>query len=237
MGERIWDRYLTEQDRLYLANSPDLRVGFGQRPALLLVDLYRWVFGDEPQPIPQALRDWPGSFGLAGWETLPRIQALLRAAREAELPVLHLTGLEAPGTPGWFEAAHRDTLGPSSAELAERRRRRFDIVDEVAPLPGEAVYRKAAPSGFWGTPLIGQLTFLGVDTLIVAGEATSGCIRATVVDGCTYRFRMIVVEDCVFDRFEAAHALNLFDIHSKYGDVVPLAEVLERIKGRVETRA
>ena len=87
--------------------------------------------------------------------------------------------------------------------------------------------RKSSPSAFWGTPLAGHLNYLGVDTLITCGESTSGCVRASVVDGCTYRYRMIVVEEGVFDRHEATHAINLFDMHQKYADVVSLAEVLE----------
>jgi nicotinamidase-related amidase len=114
-----------------------------------------------------------------------------------------------------------------SPEARDRWQRRYDIVDEVAPLSGEALLRKSSPSAFWGTPLAGHLNYLGVDTLITCGESTSGCVRASVVDGCTYRYRMIVVEEGVFDRHEAAHAINLFDMHQKYADVVPLAEVLE----------
>ena len=79
-------------------------------------------------------------------------------------------------------------------------------------------------------PLVGHLTHLGVDTLIVAGESTSGCVRASVTDGPTYRYKMIVAEECVFDRVEASHAMNLFDIHQKSADVLPLTEVLEYIE-------
>jgi nicotinamidase-related amidase len=74
---------------------------------------------------------------------------------------------------------------------------------------------------------VGHLNQLGIDTVITCGESTSGCVRASVVDGCTYRFRMIVVEECVFDRHEAAHAINLFDMHQKYADVLPLAQVMQ----------
>ncbi len=74
---------------------------------------------------------------------------------------------------------------------------------------------------------MGHLNQLGVDTIITCGESTSGCVRASVVDGCTNRYRMIVVEEGVFDRHEATHAINLFDMHQKYADVLPLAEVLE----------
>jgi nicotinamidase-related amidase len=122
-----------------------------------------------------------------------------------------------------------------SPEASERRQRKWDIIDEVAPLPGETVLRKASPSAFWGTPLAGHLNYHGVDTIITCGESTSGCVRASVVDGCTYRYRMIVVEECVFDRHQAAHAINLFDMNQKYADVVPLAEVLEYLAAwRVE---
>ena len=105
--------------------------------------------------------------------------------------------------------------------------RKYDIIEQVEPLPGEAVLRKSSPSAFWGTPLAGHLNQLGTDTIITCGESTSGCVRASVVDGCTYRFRMIVAEECVFDRHEAAHAINLFDMHQKYADVLPLAQVVQ----------
>ena len=239
MTERVWDRFLTEQDKAHLAAAPRRPVGFGTRPALLLVDLYRWVFGDEPQPLLEAIKTWPASCGLAGWEALPRIQKLLAGAREVGIPVIHITMLDADGMLGWSEAAHRDTFSvPSDPAMLQRWRRRTEIVDEVAPIPGELTLRKSAPSAFSGTPLIGQLNYLGVDTLLVAGESTSGCVRATVVDGTTHRFRMIVVEECVFDRHQATHALNLFDMHQKYADVVPLAEATAYLhRWRSEQRA
>jgi nicotinamidase-related amidase len=202
------------------------RIGFGNRPALLLIDLYRWVFGDTPEPLLEAVKTWPGSCGLAGWQAIPPLQTLLQAAREARLPIVHMTGLEHSGVEGWSvrrESPPAADLGPAARD---RRKRRWDIIEEVAPLPGEAVLRKSSPSAFWGTPLVGHLNYLGVDTIITCGESTSGCVRASVVDGCTYRYRMIVVEECVFDRHEATHAINLFDMHQKYADVVSLAEVV-----------
>lgn len=241
--ERIWERFLTENDRRHLAATRDRRVGFGERPALLLVDLYRGVFGDRPQPLLEAITTWPASCGLAAWEALPRIQTLLAAAREVRIPVIHVTGLAEAGMPGWNEAIHggvpRSTNAPAGGDPAarERERRRYEIVDEVAPVEGEVVLRKSAPSAFWGTPLIGQLIYLGVDTLIVAGESTSGCVRATVVDGASHRLRMIVVAECVFDRHEAAHAINLFDMHQKYADVLPLADVLAYLRQVAARRA
>ena len=227
MPERVWDPYLTAQDRAHLAMSPHQSVGFGEKPALLLVDLYRWVYGDEPQPLLEATEDWPGSCGLAAWDAVPHIQTLLEASRKAGIPVVHVTGLGDAGIESW-NAQKRDVQDrvKDPAEI-DRDKRRFDIVDEFAPIDGEAVLRKSSPSAFWGTPLMGHLNYLGVDTIITCGESTSGCVRASVVDGCTYRYRMIVVEECVFDRHEATHAINLFDMDQKYADVLPLADVLE----------
>ena len=223
MAERIWDRYLSEQDRAHVARHPAARKGVGRRPALLLVDLYRWVFGARPEPLLDAIATWPASCGLAGWRALPHIQRLVAHARSRGIPVIHVTGLE--GMPGWRDATPRGGTDATPGEL-DRRRRRYEIVDEVAPLDGEVVIRKTAPSAFWGTPIVGLLNGLDIDTLIVAGESTSGCVRATTVDGKAYRFRMLIPEECVFDRHEAPHAINLFDLDQKYADVVPLDEVL-----------
>lgn len=228
MKERVWEQYLTSQDKAHLALKPGKSIGFGEKPALLLIDLYRGVFGDRPQPLLEALEEWPGSCGIAAWDSIPYIQTLLKAARDAGIPVIHMTGLDQDGLEGWGvrREISRTHLNP---DAEERRRRRYDIIDEVAPLSGEAVLRKASPSAFWGTPLVGHLNFLGVDTLITCGESTSGCVRASVVDGCTNRYRMSVVEECVFDRHQATHAMNLFDMNQKYADVIPLADALEYI--------
>lgn len=241
MQPRVWDRFLTEQDRAHLAASTHRPIGFGQRPALLLIDNYRWVLGDQPEPLVEAIKNWPGSTGLAGWEAITRVRELLAAAREVGIPVVHVTGLheDESGLPGWSFRRERakSELNP---EAQDRVRRKYDIVDEAAPIAGEVVLRKSAPSAFWGTPLAGHLVNLGIDTLIVGGESTSGCVRASVVEGASYRYRMIVAEECVYDRHEAAHAINLFDMDQKYADVLPLAQVVEwlrawRAQGNGET--
>jgi maleamate amidohydrolase len=225
MPERVWDKFLTEQDKLHVEKQGGRAGGFGDRPALLMIDLYRWVFGDRPQPLAEAVKEWPGSCGLSAWEALPHIQALLAAARDADIPVVHVTGLHESesGVRPWARPRRRREVATDPA-MENRRARMFDIVDELAPVPGEALVRKASPSAFFGTPLVAHLNAMGVNTLIVAGESTSGCVRASVVDGCTYRYRMVIVEECVFDRHEAAHAINLFDMSQKYADVVSLVE-------------
>ena len=230
MTERVWDPYLTEQDKAHLAVREHRVKGFGRRPALLLIDLYRSVFGDEPQPIVEATKDWPGTCGLAAWDALPHIQSLLATAREIGIPVVHTTGMaeEDFGIRGWGGSGRRGKRIEDLEEgERERHARRFDIVDEVAPIEGEAFIRKTSPSPFYGTPIVAHLHALGVDTLIVGGESTSGCVRASVVDGLSHRFKMIVAEECVFDRHQASHAINLFDMNQKYADVLPLSEVRE----------
>ena len=227
MAQRVWDQYLTERDRAHLAMRPPRRRGFGEKPALLLIDLYRWVFGDKPEPILEAMKKWPSSCGLDGWNAVPQIQKLLAKAREVAIPIVHMTGLDGAGVVSRSPQRESGLQGDRDPEAQDRLRRRFDIIDEVAPLPGEAVLRKASPSAFWGTPLVGHLNALHIDTIITCGESTSGCVRASVVDGSTYRFRMVVAEECVFDRHQATHAMNLFDMNQKYAEVLALQEVLD----------
>ena len=230
MAQRVWDQYLTERDRAHLAMRPPRRRGFGEKPALLLIDLYRWVFGDKPEPILEAMKKWPSSCGLDGWNAVPQIQKLLAKARQVGIPIVHMTGLDGAGVVSRSPQRESDLQANRDPEAQNRLRRRFDIIDEVEPLPGETVLRKASPSAFWGTPLVGHLNALHIDTIITCGESTSGCVRASVVDGCTFRFRMIVAEDCVFDRHQATHAMNLFDMNQKYADVLPLQEVLDYLE-------
>jgi maleamate amidohydrolase len=220
---RVWDRFLTEQDRALLGTRTPRRRGFGHRPALLLIDLYRGVFGDSPEPVLEAVKTWPSSCGLAGWNSIPHLQRLLAAAREAGIPIIHTRGGGDENIAKWSRPAPSDVSDPTAAD---RRRRHYDIIDEVAPLPGELVIRKESPSAFWGTPLLGHLIANGIDTILVGGESTSGCVRGAVVDGCTNRFKMAVVEECVFDRTESTHAMELFTMNRKYADVIALEEAI-----------
>jgi nicotinamidase-related amidase len=155
--------------------------------------------------------------------------------------VIHITGLreEDAGIPGWFDALHSSGKREVPIDPATRQRweRRLDIIDEVAPLPREVFLRKTAPSAFFGTPLMAQLNHLGIDTLLVTGESVSGCVRATVVDAASYRFKVQVVEECVFDRHEACHAINLFDMNQKYADVISIDQAIAYLDSLAATRS
>lgn len=212
-----WERFLTERDRRHdqLWGKKSLH-GFGKKPALLLIDIYYSVLGFEREPIFESMKVWPGSTGLEGWAAVDKTAELLAVARAASVPVIHIKGLNSCIRP-WIHR-RRETPDP----IDETQRRGAEIVAEVAPIAGEVVIEKTAPSAFQGTPLQFHLTSLGVDTLICCGETTSGCVRASVVDGATARYRMGVVAECVFDRTEMSHFVNLYDMHQKYADVVSL---------------
>jgi nicotinamidase-related amidase len=98
--------------------------------------------------------------------------------------------------------------------------------------PGDTVVRKVRASGFYGTPLAAHLTQLGVTSIIMFGESTSGCLRASAVDGYSHGFHMTVVEECCYDRSLISHKINLFDLHHKYADVMHADEVIAHLDAR-----
>ena len=105
----------------------------------------------------------------------------------------------------------------------------YEFVPDVAPHPEDILIPKKHPSAFFGTPLASYLIDANVDTLIVTGCTTSGCVRGSVVDGFAYNFRILVPEDAVYDRSATSHAVNLFDMASKYADVMPTNAALQHL--------
>jgi maleamate amidohydrolase len=216
--ERVWDKFLTERDKQHLVISgwgSRPPKGFGRKPAIIVVDDYYYVLGTAREPILEQVKTWPGSCGLEGWEAIDRTAELLDAARSAGVPVAYVHGVNEEAGP--WNPLGRGSLGglaPEQRDIA------YKIVKEVEPQPGDLVMPKLTASAFAGTPLSMYLNQLGVDTVLVVGETTSGCVRATVLDAAAARFKIGVVEECCFDRTEAAHAINLFDMHHKYADVI-----------------
>jgi nicotinamidase-related amidase len=226
-----WEKYLSERDKKHneLWGKKELH-GFGKKPALLLIDIYYSVLGLKREPIFESMKMWPSSTGLEGWAAVDKAAELLAVARDNKTPVVHIKGLQ-NGMKAWTHRKRDPSPLPP-----EIQKKGTEIVDEVAPIKGEIVIEKSAPSAFQGTPLMFHLNSLGVDTLIVCGETTSGCVRASVVDGATARFRMGVVAECVFDRTEASHYINLYDMHQKYADVVPLEFAKNYLRGNAIER-
>lgn len=191
------------------------RLGFGRRPAVVVVDLSRG-FTDPESPLGADLDD-----------VVAATRRLLATARRRALPIFFTTVAYEPDfrDGGWFVEK------VPSLKILVRGSAWTDIDPRLSPQPGEPVLEKPYASAFFGTDLHERLERLGVDTMIVAGATTSGCVRATVVDGLQYGYRVIVPVECVGDRHPLPHQANLFDIDSKYGDVISLAEVTAYLGG------
>jgi maleamate amidohydrolase len=183
--------------------------GMGERPALVIVDFANG-FADPAH-------FGGGNIGPAIAETVQ----LLAFARQRRWPVAHTRVVYAEDG---SDAGVFTLKAPSLLKLTEHSPL-SQIVPELAPVAGEHVVRKQGASGFFATDLAMWLTFRRVDTLVVAGCTTSGCVRATVVDSMQHNFRTIVATDCVGDRAIAPHEANLFDMGQKYADLLTRAEI------------
>jgi maleamate amidohydrolase len=234
-SEPIWNRFLTERDKaVFAASGYGARAGFGHRPAVLVVDVNYNFTGDRSEPILESIKRWRNSCGEDGWAAIPALQTLIAAARAKRVPVIYSTGTRRPdnwdaGGWAWKNARNaEDVVAPTARDT---NRDGNAIVAEIAPAPQDIVIEKLKPSVFLGTPLLGFLVDLKVDSLLIVGTTTSGCVRATVIDGFSHNFRCTVVEEGCFDRSQASHAINLCDMHAKYADVVKLDEVLAHLAG------
>ena len=228
MSEPIWNKFLTERDKaVFAAGGFGARAGFGKRPALLVIDV-SWAFcGERSEPILQSIKRWKNSCGEDAWVALPYIKRLIDAAHGKGLPVIYTTGERRPdnwdsGSWRWKSTRGDEAGGGSGSNLDGN-----EIVAMIAPGPHDVVIRKQKPSGFFGSNLASYLTLLGADSMVVVGTTTSGCVRATVVDAFSLNYRVVLAEEGCFDRSEASHAISLCDMHAKYADVVPTAEVLD----------
>lgn len=234
MTERIWDKFLTERDKaVFAASGYGAQGGYGERPALLVIDVNYNFTGDRPEPILDSIKRWPNSCGEDGWNAVPRIRRLIDAARKKGLPVIYTTGEVRPDRwdrGSWAWKNSRTSLKPPTA--AERTNLDGNtILPELAPAPQDIVIKKLKPSGFFGTNLASFLTLLKADSVLVTGTTTSGCIRATTLDAFSLNYRVTVVEDGCFDRSQASHAINLCDLNAKYADVIASDEVITYIDG------
>ncbi|WP_262047352.1 N-carbamoylsarcosine amidohydrolase [Bradyrhizobium sp. Bra78] len=190
------------------------RIGFGKRPAVVVVDFMK------AYTTPGAPLFAPGVV-----EAVAQTPALLNAARRHSVPVIHTSILylakDSADGGVWVKKSPVMAAMVAGNPLAE-------FCEGVEPQTGELVITKQYASAFFGTSLATTLHAQGIDTVVLAGCSTSGCIRATAVDAVQYGFRTIVVRDCVGDRHREPHEANLFDIDAKYGDVIGLSEAVAR---------
>ncbi|MEM1431338.1 MAG: isochorismatase family protein [Pseudomonadota bacterium] len=221
-----WTGIVTEEEeRRYSHAGFGGASDWGTRPALLIIDVQYRTVGTTPKPYWQAIEEYPTSCGEAGWAAVEHISPLLALCREKGFPVLY------PHVAPKNAATDGGRLAEKIPAIMGIDAKGYAFVEEVAPRPGDVLLPKKHPSAFFGTPLTSHLIDLGVDTLIVTGCTTSGCVRASVTDAFALNFRVVVPEECVYDRAPTSHAVNLWDMNAKYADVLPAAQVAARLSG------
>lgn len=222
---RPWDGYIPEDElAVYREAGFGQEVGIGERPALLVIDVQYRSTGRKSAPLPDALKEYPSSCGEAAWHALPHISRLIEIFRKRGFPVLYpYVAPKSQHSAGQFEAKI-----PGLMSIPEEG---YAFHEAVKPMDGDILIPKIHASAFNGTPLVRHLVGLGIDTVVLTGCTTSGCVRCAAVDASAYNFRTIVAEDAVFDRSRHCHAINLFDIASKYADVMPTERLVPLLEG------
>ncbi|HYB54946.1 MAG TPA: isochorismatase family protein [Alphaproteobacteria bacterium] len=227
---RPWDGIISEEEqRRYRAAGFGRPSGIGARPGLLIIDVQYRTVGTRPMPFWEAVEEFATSCGETAWRAVANIEKLLKHFRKNGWPVLY--PYVAPKEK--FDSGRLSEKNPALMKVAEKG---YAFVAEIAPRECDVLLPKKHPSAFYGTPLASYLIDLGVDTLFVTGCTTSGCVRGSVVDAFSYNFRVVVPHDCVYDRSEVSHAVNLFDMSEKYADVMTLGEALALL-GPLERKA
>lgn len=194
-----------------------LRIGYGEAPAVVIVDLQRYATDPNSPIFCQAARD-----------VLDGNVRLLDAARAAGVPVIYITNIFHSGQEEAECAVYLNKF--TGFKYFSEDSEWSQIAPEIAPHPGEVVVSKQMSSGFFQTNLARVLTTMRIDTTIMTGFATSGCLRATAVDALFHGFRPILPQECIADRSPDAHRQNLLDIGLRYADIVELDEIVEYIE-------
>jgi nicotinamidase-related amidase len=220
-----WDDVLGAEDRaVFEAAGWGKDAGYGRRPVLLVVDVIYNFVGDRPEPILESIKRWRYSCGERGWEGVAHLQRLIAAARAKEVPIVY-TGMDR--RPDGFDQGAWNWKSHRAGEATDAKGHLGnEYVAEIAPQEQDIVFVKDKPSAFHGTHLLDYLILLGADTVITTGTTTSGCVRASAVDAAQYNYRSVVPHECVWDRSQLSHRVNLLDIQMKYGDVKATDDVI-----------
>ena len=220
-----WDGIISEEEqRAYNAAGFGRPSGIGKRPALLIIDVQYRTIGTAPKPFWESIKEFPTSCGDLGWNAMHNIAILLAEFRRNNWPVLY------PHVAPKNKATDGGRLAAKVPAIMNIPEKGYEFPAEIAPREGDVLLPKKHPSAFFGTPLTSHLIDLQADTLVVTGCTTSGCVRGSVVDAFALNFRVLVPHDAVYDRSATSHAVNLFDMASKYADVGSTAEVLETLR-------
>jgi len=221
----VWDGLIPERDleiyrRAGFAREPN----WDGRPALLIVDALWGFIGHRRVDVLEAIEEYPTACGEPGWDGLQRTEEALRFFREAELPVVHVRASAVGGSVYGATTRARSTPGTGT--------RAHETPEQIAPVPGEPLVSKSKASGFFRTPLDVLLRNQKVDTVLIAGSTTCGCIRATAVDAHSSGFETVVLSDAVWDRSPFSHAVSLFELSMKYAAVVAVDEAVAELGKR-----
>lgn len=226
---RPWHKFVTREDmEVFNAAGYGKNIGYGTRPVLLIIDAHYSFIGDQPEPILESVKQYRTSCGEKGWKAIGAIKELLKIFREKNFPVVYTVSERRKdffdsGVQKGKNFRHMESTTLEGSKGSQ-------IPQEIAPQVKDILISKKKPSAFFATPLMSYLNDLDIDTVFLAGCTTSGCIRATAVDSYSYNFKTAIIEECVFDRFESSHAINLFDLNTKYADVVYLDEAIVYLK-------
>lgn len=211
----IWDDIIPQEDlKMFAKGKWGGNINYGKKPAIIVIDM-TYGFVDDAYPLGCSRMGWPVVFA---------IKELLGKGREADIPIFFTKGKQRKTTTEMGRWKHQ-----LSTETKITDPKEYQIVEEIQPMPNEVEIIKIAPSAFFGTSLASMLIYHNIDTVIITGMTTSGCVRATLVDAFSYNFISIVPEECVGDRGVVSHKVSLFDMHMKYADVLPLSEVISYI--------
>lgn len=229
---REWETVFPEEERkIYETAGYKGKQEFGRNPALLIIDVITGFTGTKPMDVMDAIQEFPTSCGKVAWDALPKIQQLLQACREADVPVIYSTS-----DPD-FKAAFGNAT-KRGVDTTDFEKLACEFPEMIKPTKGEFIVRKARASAFFGTHLITYLVRRNIDCLLVTGTSTCGCVRGTVLDGYSYGYPVFLVEECVFDRSRTSHLVNLFEMNAKYATVIQQSEALDYVSGlrRLEGR-
>jgi nicotinamidase-related amidase len=221
-----WEGMLTPADREVIGRGKwAQRAGFGERPALILIDCQYYMTGIRGAP--DNAEKYPLACGEAAFAAGDQMERLLKVSRASGIPVFFTRYVVDPVNDdvGMFHRKIGAGVGRGD-NLYFAGTHGAEIVDQLKPLPTEIVLDKKKWSAFFGTPLLSLLIDRRIDTIILVGGSTSNCIRSAAVDGSHYNFFTIVPEEAVYDRLPISHKVSLFDINRSYGDVLPVDEVL-----------
>lgn len=222
-SKQHWSARMPAEDAAALAgySSSDKVIPSAEAPVLMVIDVVESFVGANVS-ILEAQKVSRKACGERAWAAVPGILTLIAAFRERDLPIVFTRS----------DPLQRHT-GPATRrpDAARDAKLSNEFIAEARPTDDDVVIHKVKASAFFATPLQSYLTKNGHRTVVLTGCTTSGCIRATAVDGTSSGFNVLVADDGVFDRSGISHDVSLIDIHAKYGTVIPSTEIIDLLNG------